>query len=132
MGPQAFNTSIFTYQYNISAALYLMFEGLTVIRTPRRQLERPLISQHKSVQVTPTQVLPIAFSLPSHVSTNQPISVCLCKISSTPQCASSFGGWGGSWNLGSQAEHEHTTAACWNNRAAEMTAPRGSYYPLGL
>lgn len=36
------------------------------------------------------------------------------------------------WNLESQAEHEDTTAALRNNRVVEVTALRGSYYPLGL
>lgn len=36
------------------------------------------------------------------------------------------------WNLESQAEHKDTTAACWNYRVVEVTALRGSYYPLGL
>lgn len=71
---------------------------------------------------------------------NQPISVFLCKIRSTPQRASSSVcvcvcvcslGWV-VWNLGSQAEHEDTTAARWNNRVVEVTALHGSYYPLGL
>lgn len=36
-------------------------------------------------------------------------------------------GWG-ELDFGNQAEQEHTTAACWNNRVAEMTPPHGSYY----
>lgn len=39
-------------------------------------------------------------------------------------------GWGG--DFGTQSEQKHTTAACWNNRTAELTAPHGSCYPPGL
>lgn len=51
-------------------------------------------------------------------STNQLLSVCLYKISLTPQHASSWGcGEEGASDLGNQAEEEHTTAACWNNKS---------------
>lgn len=87
-----------------------------------------------------SELLPIAFVcqvMSACRSTNQLLSVCLYKISLTPTacqlvCRGGVGCvWGGG-DFGNQAEQEHTTAACWNNRAAEMTAPHGSYYPPGL
>lgn len=103
-------------------------------RGPRQQLECHLPPEHKSVESTLSRCLlpPVCQVMSACRSTNQLGSVCLCTTSLTPQHASSCtrrGGWGvvGGWVRGLR-----TTAACWNNRAAEMTAPHGSHYPAGL
>lgn len=54
-------------------------------------------------------------------STDQLLSVCLYKIS-RPRSAPAHGAVGTRWeegasDLGNQAEEEHTTAACWNNKS---------------
>ena len=75
-------------------------------RNPREQLECQLPSQRKSVKSTVNCCTSLWFSqvVCTCRLTDQPITVCLCKISL---------GWG---DLGNQSEHERTTAACWNNR----------------
>lgn len=54
-------------------------------------------------------------------STDQLLSVCLYKIS-RPRSMPAHGAVGKRWeegasDLGNQAEEEHTTAACWNNKS---------------
>lgn len=89
-----------------------------VSRIPTEQLECQLPSQRKSVELTLNCRPSLRFCqvVSTCRLTDQPITVCLCKISLTPTGRQLVGGWGRELDFGNQSDHEHTTAACWNNR----------------
>lgn len=100
---------------------------LSVTQSPRQTLQCQQPSPHQSAKLS--ELLPRA-SLCQVMSlcrlTDQLISVCLYKISLTPQRAMGRRGEEEE-DFGNQAEQEHTTAACWNNRETGVILPTRAF-----